>query len=133
MHKRSIGFTTLIHVDEHTLFNVGDMGIVEAGVRAVKIDLDIPPALAEEKVTSDEAQLRKFLWVSDADGRSDLLAIIRYGCPQWFEPVKRRLALNDIEWIDVHGVNNIEDYDPWSRCVIESCNRIEMLAESRRG
>ncbi|CAH0127862.1 winged helix-turn-helix domain-containing protein [Roseomonas sp. CECT 9278] len=133
MHKRSIGFTTLIHVDEHTLFNVGDMGIVEAGIRAVKIDLDIPPAVAEENAASDEAELRKFVWVSHVDGRSDLLAIIRYGCPQWFEPVKRRLALNDIEWIDVHGINNIEDYDPWSRCVLESYNRVAIFAESRRG
>jgi hypothetical protein len=129
MQKRSIGFTTLVHVDEHTLFNVGDMGIVEAGVRAVKIDLDIPPALAEEKVTSDEAELRKFVWVSHDDGRSDLLAIITYRCPQWFEPVKRRLALNDIEWIDVHGINNIADYDPWSRRVLEAHNRSEIFAD----
>jgi hypothetical protein len=133
IHKRSIGFSTLIHIDEHTLFNVSDMGIVEAGVRAVKIDLDIPPALAQEQAGPEEADLRKFAWVRHADGRSDLLAIIRYECPRWFEPVKRRLALNDIQWIDFNGVNNVDDFDPWSRCVLEACSRIEIFAESQRG
>jgi hypothetical protein len=44
LHKRSIGFSTLVHINERTLFNVADLGIVDAGVRATKIDLDIPAA-----------------------------------------------------------------------------------------
>lgn len=132
LHKRSIGFTTLVHINEHTLFNVSDMGIVEAGVRAVKIDLDIPPVPPKAAKSSDEAVLRKFIWVSDADGDSDLLAIISYRCPQWFEPVKRRLALNELEWIDVNGVNNIDDYDPWSRCVLEAHHNAKILGSARR-
>jgi hypothetical protein len=132
LHKRSIGFSTLVHIDEHTLFNVGDMGIVEAGVRAVKIDLDIPPVPPKVAKSSDEAVLRKFVWVSRADGHGDLLAIISYTCPQWFEPVKRRLALNDLVWVDANGVNNIDDYDPWSRCVLEAHHNFQLLAGSLR-
>jgi hypothetical protein len=132
LHKRSIGFTTLVHIDEHTLFNVGDMGIVEAGVRAVKIDLDIPPVPPKAAKSLDEAVLRKFIWISHADGDNDLLAIISYRCPRWFEPVKRRLALNDLEWIDANGVNNIDDYDPWSKSVLEAHHSAKILSVPQR-
>jgi hypothetical protein len=132
LHKRSIGFTTLVHIDEHTLFNVSDMGIVEAGVRAVKIDLDIPAAPPKAAKSPDQAVLRKFIWVSRGEGDGDLLAVISYRCPQWFEPVKRRLALNDLKWIDVNGVNNIDDYDPWSQCVLEAHHSTKILNGSQR-
>ena len=132
LHKRSIGFTTLVHIEENTLFNVGDMGIVAAGVRAVKIDLNIPPISPKAGKTLDEAVLRKFIWVSHAEGDGDLLAIISYRCPQWFEPVKRRLALNEIEWIDANGINNIDDYDPWSKRVLEAHHNTKFLSGARR-
>jgi hypothetical protein len=132
LHKRSIGFSTLVHIDAHTLFNVGDMGIVEAGVRAVKIDLDIPPVPAKAVESTDEALLRRFVWVSHPAGDGDLLAIVSYRCPRWFEPVKRRLALNDLEWIDANGVNNIDDYEPWSRCVLEAHHSAKVLSSARR-
>jgi hypothetical protein len=76
LHKRSIGFTTLVNIDEHTLFNVSDMGIVEAGVRAVKIDLDIPPVPPKAAKSLDEAVLRKFIWISHADGDGDLTKMV---------------------------------------------------------
>jgi hypothetical protein len=132
MHKRSIGFSTLVHIDAHTLFNVGDMGIVEAGVRAVKIDLDIPPVPPKASKSTDDAMLRKFIWVSHHVGDGDLLAIVSYRCPRWFEPVKRRLALNDLEWIDANGVNNIDDYDPWSRRVLEAHHSTKVLSGACR-
>lgn len=132
LHKRSIGFSTLVHVHAHTLFNVNDMGIVEAGVHAVKIDLDIPPVPPDVGKAFDEAVLRKFIFVSHAAGDSDLLAIISVKCPHWFEPVKRRLALNDLKWIDTDGVNNIEDFDPWSKCVLEAHHSARVLIGGRR-
>lgn len=132
LHKRSIGFATLVHIDAHTLFNTSDMGIIESGVRAVKIDLDIPPVPPKAAKTLDEAVLRKFVWVSHEEGGGDLLAIVSYRCPHWFEPVKRRLALNDLEWIDANGVNNIDDYDPWSKCVLEAHHNTRFLNGARR-
>jgi hypothetical protein len=120
LHKRSIGFSTLVHIDEHTLFNVDDLGIVEAGLRATKIDLDIPASPPEAVHDLDKAALHKFLWVNREADAGDLLAVVSYRCPTWFEPIKRRLALNDLRWIDASGVNDIDDFDPWSRSVLEA-------------
>jgi len=58
MHRRSVGFSTLIHPDEHTLFNFGDFGIVDSGLRATKIDLDIPAlshSVADESMNASYA------------------------------------------------------------------------------
>lgn len=115
MARRSIGFSTLVNIDEHTLFDHRDFGIVSSGVRAVRVDLDIPdvPAAAIAK-----GNLLHFIWVR-GPAMNDLLAVVQLECPTWFEPVKRRLALNDLAWLDTTGpVNNIDDFDPWSRSVL---------------
>jgi hypothetical protein len=131
MHKRSIGFSTLVHINEHTLFNVEDLGIVEAGIRATKIDLDIPapPPTASDVEIAD---LRGFVLVTQPPGARALLAMVSYICPTWFEPIKRRLALNDLRWIDpVTGINNIDDFDPWSQAILQTKGTVKSLFGSR--
>lgn len=116
--KRSIGFSTLVNIDEHTLFNMKDLGIVDSGVRAAKIDLDIPDISTGGGVS---ASLNYFVWIRQNVAPGDLLAIVTLECPAWFEPVRRRLALNDLSWLDTSkAVNNIDDFDPWSKFVLLS-------------
>lgn len=115
MSKRSVGFSSLVHRDDRTLFDFDSFGIIESGIRATKIDLDIPDVPARDP---DEARLIYFAWVSNSE-TNDLLAVINFKCPNWFEPVKRRLALNELRWLDCRSrVNNIEDFDPWSKIVL---------------
>jgi HB1, ASXL, restriction endonuclease HTH domain len=115
--KRSLGFSALVHVEDHTLFNLGDLGIVDSGVRATKIDLDIPDV--NGSAPAETASLAYFLLAHQGSKANDLLAVIRFECPEWFEPVKRRLALNDLAWMDLsQPVNNVDDFDPWSRAVL---------------
>jgi len=133
MQKRSIGFSTLVSINEHTLFNVADMGIVEAGVRATKLDLDIPPVPVYPDDT-EEAILHKFIWVTQPHGASAILAVITYSCPAWFEPVKKRLALNDLSWIDANaGINDFDDFDPWSRVVLHNQHSFKAVFRARIG
>lgn len=116
MSRRSIGFSALVHVDEHTLFNLGDFGIVDSGVRATKVDLDVPDVPDDRGI---EASLSYFIWSRRPSGTNDLLAVIAFECPNWFEPVKRRLALNDLAWLDrTKPVNDLDDFDPWSQAVL---------------
>lgn len=120
MHRRSIGFSTLVHDFEATLFNQLDLGIVESGVRITKVDLDIPDAPSEGGENQRSATLSHFIWVL-SPGLNDLLAVVCFECPPWFEPTKRRLALNDVQWIDsLSSINNVDDFDPWSQMVLAS-------------
>lgn len=120
MHKRCIGFATLVHDFEHTLFDRGDYGIVDSGVHATKVDLDIPEVAEEPADAEKRGRLSHFIWVSKQGG-GDLLAVICYECPTWFEPTKRRLALNDIRWLDdPSSINDVDDFDPWSQRVLLS-------------
>lgn len=115
MSRRSVGFSAFVQIDERTLFNLGDFGIVDSGVRATQIDLDIP------QVSNDrfDARLSYFLWRTGQEGAAELLAVIKFECPRWFEPLKRRLALNDLTWLDLsRPVNDIDDFDPWSKMVL---------------
>lgn len=117
--RRSIGFSTLVYQEECNLFNYQDCGIIDSGVRATKIDLDIPAVELSLNEERRRANLISFIWTSQTTNVSDLLAIVSFECPHWFEPVKRRLALNDLAWLDTRiPVNNIDDFDPWSRSVL---------------
>lgn len=118
MHKRSIGFVSLVHDFAHTLFNDDDFGIVDCGVHAAEVDLDIPEISESPNPDFKRGYLSHFIWTSDPNG-GDLLAVICYECPSWFEPTKRRLALNDIKWLDnMSSVNDLDDFDPWSQRVL---------------
>jgi HB1, ASXL, restriction endonuclease HTH domain len=116
MSRRSVGFWAFVHRDEHTLFNLEDFGIVDSGVQATKIDLDVPEVPTTERV---KAALRTFIWSTQGGETTDLLAVIKFECPTWFEPTKRRLALNDLTWLDATiPVNDIDDFDPWSQIAL---------------
>ena len=116
MSRRSVGFSTFVNVEDRTLFNFGSLGIVEAGVKATKIDLDLPDARPSERIN---ARLCYFIWSTAGNSSTDLLAVIDFECPRWFEPLKRRLALNDLCWLDASKpVNDMNDFDPWSRLIL---------------
>jgi hypothetical protein len=124
--RRTIGFTTLVHEEDNNLFNLLDFGIVDSGVHAAMLDLDIP---AEQSSTISEnfkAQLKYFLWIPNEGLASDLVAVIDFQCPHWFEPTKRRLAINDLRWLDFYSfTNDWDDFDPWSKSIIVENRRLQ--------
>ncbi len=124
LQKRSVGFASLIKQEDYSLFNFRNYGIVDSGVRAMKIDLDFPDIESSIDEEQKKASLLSFFWTHHREGVSDLLAIVRFECPSWFEPTRRRLALNDIRWLDTRiPVNDIDDFDPWSKHVVLECER----------
>lgn len=117
MERRSIGFYNLVVERDLTLFDRPDHGILSSGIRAMSLDLDLPKELTG--VLSSAPCIRSFLYTENGNG-GDLLAVIRFNCPEWYEPLNRRLSLNDLHWMDVtHAPNDIDDFDPWSRLVLE--------------
>jgi hypothetical protein len=119
LQKRSIGFFRPARETDRTLFDLKDHGIVSSGVRAATLDLDFPQGVLRDQEYRDRSELNCFLVHKSTSGFADLLALIRFECPDWFEPTKRRLAINDLQWADLRTpLNYIEDFDPWSQLAL---------------
>lgn len=121
LNKRCIGFSVPVSARDRDIFNITDHGIVAAGVNAVVIDLDMPSDGYGESDYTAYAHLENFvLHCGDSETR-DLVGVVKFVCPEWFEPLKRRLAINDLMWLDLRTpFNDMNDFDPWSRQIIES-------------
>ena len=119
LKHKSVGFFTPVVDKDHDLFNKGDHGILASGVRAVMVDLDLPTTAVPGGDYNAVAKITDLFVAPDSSGNEELLAVISFACPRNFEPVSRRLAINDLNWmrLDV-PVNHIEDFDPWSQLVV---------------
>lgn len=115
-NKQTISFVSLVSDSALSLFSPDDLGIQESALRAAVTDLDIPLRTTEEDSLQIESKLKFFAKGQDFSFEKAIVAMVLIYCPQWFEPVRRRLSLNDLRWIDLRSLpNNIEDYDPWSQ------------------
>jgi hypothetical protein len=119
--RRSIGFYNLIVDNDLGLFDQFDHGILNSGIRAMCIDLDIPGEALYNR--EESPKIEAFLY-SDRPSDKDLLAVITVDCPEWFEPTNRRLAINDLGWFDVSRMaNHMDDLDPWSQVALDYVRR----------
>ncbi len=113
LQKRSVGFFSPVVHDDLTLFDQADHGIVASGIRALTVDLNSMP----DPQLTRTAVLRSFICANE-DDLPNLLGLITFQAPDWFEPFSRRLAINDLAWHDLQvPVNHFEDFDPWSRLI----------------
>lgn len=124
LKKRSLGFFSPVVQDDLTLFDQSDHGIVASGLRALNYDLD----MAGDADLHPAANLDCFICADDESGKRNLLAVVSFVCPEWFEPLTRRLAINDLRWCDLRTpVNHIEDFDPWSQAVLGRVQQKDFL------
>jgi hypothetical protein len=120
LKRRSIGFFTPVVDSDCDLFDRGDLGMVSAGLKAVIMDLDLPTGAIAGDSYESRADLEYLVDMAASTNRADLLAVIRFECPTWFEPLRRHLAINDLNWMELFTpINNIEDFDPWSQKVLD--------------
>jgi hypothetical protein len=123
MHRRTIGFYTPVADVDLNFFDQSDHGIVSSGVRALATDLDLQDH-ETWSVMADSSTLLSFV-CSEADTVRDLLAVVSFSCPDWLDPISKRLAINDLEWLDLRTpLNNHDDFDPWSRAVMPEARRL---------
>lgn len=125
MHRRTIGFYAPVVDDDMNLFDQIDHGIVSSGVKALAIDLD----LQDQKlwpILRSRSKLCTFVY-PDAEASKDLLAVVAFSCPDWLDPTSKRLAINDLEWLDMRSPpNHIEDFDPWSQAVLSQARHLSI-------
>ena len=124
LRRRSVGFFTPVIDEDCNLFDKEDQGIVSSGMKAVTIDLDLPFEAVFGEELAGLVKLDHFFLYKEDGQPKDLLAVIRFECPGWFDPVKRRLAINDLSWMSLRTqINHLEDFDPWSQFVLQRAQR----------
>jgi hypothetical protein len=117
--KRSLGFSAVVLEKDRTLFDFYEYGISESGLSAVSADLNVPILESSEFSEQFSHSLKAFILTSD-DTQSTVIALLEIHAPDWFEPIRGSLSINDLSWMrcDLRP-NNIDDFDPWSRAIIE--------------
>lgn len=118
--KRSVGFSALVEAKDRSLFSTDEFGIAESATNAAKIDLDIDGPNSENPRHVDEVSLQYFLVRHQEEEMSELVGVVYFECPDWFEPTKRRLAMYDVQWLDLRNpINDLSDFDPWSQAILK--------------
>jgi hypothetical protein len=117
-NRRSIGFVEMVGFEDVTLFS-NDMGVAECGLRAVLSDLDLTTAAFPEKIIYPV--ISQAIATNASVLQPAILFIMEWQCPDWFEPTKRRLSLNGVQWINAeHYPNDIESFEPWSAIAFQA-------------
>jgi hypothetical protein len=125
MHKRTIGFYTPVIDADLTLFEQKDHGIVLSGLKALAADLDLEDR--DLWTTLVECSTLCSFVRPETDAANDLLAVVSFKCPDWLEPTTTRLALNDLEWLDLRlPLNHDDDFDPWSKAVLSKARQLSL-------
>lgn len=124
--KRTVGFPSMLSYFDRTLFSSNDLGAADCGFRAVTTDLDLSVNAFKVKDGIVAPGIAFALITAVPEGNQSVLVVMDWKCPEWFEPTKRRLSLNDTRWLDLAiQPNNIEDFEPWS---LATLGQIQQLA-----
>jgi hypothetical protein len=122
-NKRGLGFYAPVTESDRTLFNLADHGIVSSGLKTISIDLGLSSVDLSFR-DGEIASLDSFVLAMEPESHGSLLSVIRFEAPDWFEPYARRLAINDLEWLDLAlPINHIDDFDPWSEVILTARQR----------
>ncbi len=118
INKRTIGFLGVLSYYDFTLFSKGDYGAKENSLNAIKWDLDIS-AVAMHGGSLPDPKLLGPVRVQQDDKRDVLLIVMDWDCPTWFEPTTRRLSLNDPRWLNLEKHNDVDDFEPWTKAMLD--------------
>jgi len=122
-NKKSLGFRAPIYDRHLQLFSSDPLGVYDAALEAVNIDLDVTYSSLHENMQDFEA--KNLLAFEDCFlKKRKLVFVVQISCPDWFEPVGKKLSINNLEWVSRNSVPNDEDdFDPWSKEILNSVFR----------
>lgn len=124
-NKCSVGFPGVVTNSDRTLFSQEDFGVRDNSLNVILADLDLSVTAFKDTYDRIEKPDPLFsLLVEGKEGSPVLLLLMEWKCPDWFEPVARRLSINNPCWLDFTvRPNNLEDYEPWSVAAIQAMLR----------
>lgn len=119
LNQRTIGFSTLLTADDATFFEQEDFGLITAGLRSVFVDLGVPLRSVDLNAERRCAKMEFVSVFNEGDNSHEIVCVVTYKCPDWLEPLKKRLAINDVSWLTAtHVPNHLDDFDEWSKKII---------------
>ncbi len=118
-NQRTIGFSTLVEMEQITLFDHDERAVISAGLKSTVVDLGYQENALNLPTEQTNASLEFSVLFEETGKTTELVCVVAYECPDWLEPMKRRLAINDLQWLKAtHPVNNLDDFDPWSKKIL---------------
>ncbi|WP_193083428.1 winged helix-turn-helix domain-containing protein [Pseudooceanicola spongiae] len=113
-NRRSIGFPGALAAEDVSLFSTDRLGVLDCAVGVLTQDLDLSLATFEDSA-EQVPKIECVTALADLQGDLDLVIVLRWDSPDWFEPTTKRLSLNDPSWLKTSAPpNDINDFEPWS-------------------
>lgn len=120
--RRSIGFPGALAADDVSLFSQDRLGAVDCATTVLQYDLDLSLATfdgAGDSASANRPAIDGVIAVEGLEGALDVVVILSWDCPNWFEPTTRRLSVNEPSWLcSKTRVNDMNDFEPWSARVL---------------
>ena len=117
-NRRSIGFPGSLAAEDVSLFSTDRLGVRDCAVAVLSQDLDLSLATFEDSA-GQLPTIECVTAVADLEGQLDLIIVLLWDSPDWFEPTTRRLSLNDPSWLRMSTPpNDIDDFEPWSARIL---------------
>ena len=118
LNKKSIGFAGALSFDDMTLFSNESFGVEECAMSVLVHDLDLSHSIFAEQ-TACYPDINDIMLVEVGDGNLDVVVLLVWQCPDWFEPHLNRLSLNEPHWLPVSvRYNDLDDFEPWSAQIV---------------
>ncbi|SPJ25056.1 HTH domain-containing protein [Palleronia abyssalis] len=122
-NRRSVGFVGALAADDVSLFSDDPLGVVDCATTVLQYDLDLSLASFDsigKETSASRPAIDGVIAVEGEDGSLEVVVVLSWFCPDWFEPTTRRLSLNEPDWLcSATRPNNIEDFEPWSVRVLD--------------
>ena len=127
--RRSIGFPGTLTIEDATLFSHDSFGAENSAVDVLMQDLDLSYESFQDASTSAGKPEIDHVMVLEEDHALDVIIVLTWQCPEWFEPTTRRMSLNEPHWLCTSTRHNdLDDFEPWSSMILA-----EWAAEAERG
>lgn len=117
-NKRSIGFPGALAAEDISLFSRDRLGVEDNAITVLQHDLDLS-LVAFDSRSSRRPVINGVMAVERIRDTFDVVVVLSWRCPEWFEPTTKRLSLNNPTWLCSKArPNNLDDFEPWSARVL---------------
>lgn len=117
-NKQSIGFPGPLAASDASLFSTDPLGAMDCATTVLLQDLDLSLA-AFDGPHANRPKVEYVTAMTGMDDALDIVIILSWNSPEWFEPTTRRLSLNNPNWFCYQGrQNDMSDFEPWSAEVL---------------